>query len=205
MDAVAPASLSNYTLDLRTATNGLTIGPAALSVTANAASKVYGQVNPGFSVSYAGFVLGQDASILGGSLGFSTAATAESAVGGYDVTPGGLTASNYAISFHAGTLTVTPAGLVVTPADQSKTYGDVFTAFSGTVIGIQNADAITASYGSTGAIGTAAVGSYDITATMNDPDGKLGNYSVTLNTGHLVVDARTLIVTPDGGKTKTYR
>ncbi len=202
--ALAPASLSNYTLDLRTAANGLIIGPAALSVTANAATKIYGQANPTFSVSYSGFVLGQDASVLGGSLNFNTTATAESAVGGYDVTPGGLTSDNYAITFHSGTLTVTPAGLVVTPANQSKTYGDGFTAFSGNVGGIQNADAITASYGSDGAVSTAAVGSYDITATLNDPDGKLGNYTVTLNTGHLVVGTRTLIVTPDGGKAKTY-
>ena len=41
-----------------------TIGAAPLTVTANAATKVYGSANPAFSVSYSGFVNGEG---LGGS------------------------------------------------------------------------------------------------------------------------------------------
>src|SRR5206468_1703731 len=56
----------------------LSVTPASLTVTANAATKVYGSANPAFSVSYSGFVLSQDPSVLGGSLAFATAATASS-------------------------------------------------------------------------------------------------------------------------------
>jgi hypothetical protein len=41
------------------------------------------------------------------------------------------------------------------------------------------------------------VGSYPITATLADPGNKLGNYSVTLNSGKLTVTARALAVTAD--------
>src|SRR5207237_3608668 len=85
------------------------VNPAALSVTTDPSSKVFGQLNPSFTVSYAGFVLSQNSSALGGLLSFSTSATTASAVGAYSVTPSGLSSTNYAISFHAGTLTISKA------------------------------------------------------------------------------------------------
>ena len=54
------------------------------------------------------------------------------------------------------------------------------------------ATAITATYSSLGAPADAAVGTYDITATLNDPAGKLSNYNVTLNTGTLTVNTARL-------------
>ena len=71
-------------------------------ITAVGESKTYGQDNPDFSVAYDGFVLGQGASVLGGTLAFSTPATNGSHVGNYAVTPSGLTSANYAITFVAG-------------------------------------------------------------------------------------------------------
>src|SRR5262249_7942799 len=64
---------------------------------------------PAFTASFSGFVLGQDQSALGGSLTFSTQATAGSPVGTYLITVGGLTSTNYAITFVPGTLTVQKA------------------------------------------------------------------------------------------------
>src|SRR5438552_13051506 len=49
---------------------------------------------------------------------------------------------------------------------------------------------------STVAIPASAVGSYDITASLSDPDHKLGNYTQTLNKGILTVNAAPLTVTP---------
>ena len=74
---------------------------------ANSTTKVYGAPNPAFSVSYAGFVNGESASNLGGTLTFSTTATISSPVGTYPITPSGLTSTNYNITFVSGTLTVT--------------------------------------------------------------------------------------------------
>ena len=59
--------------------------------------------------------------------------------------------SNYTVTLNTGTLTVTERDLVVTSDNQSKIYGDVFTAFTGTITGIQNGDNITATYASLGA------------------------------------------------------
>ena len=54
------------------------VAPAALSVIADDTSCVYGQGNPVFTAHYSGFVLGQDASVLGGTLNFNTPATSGS-------------------------------------------------------------------------------------------------------------------------------
>src|SRR5205085_12015477 len=83
-----PSTLGNYTVMLVKGT--LSIGKAALTITAEHKTKVYGQANPAFTVSYDGFVNGDDANSLGGTLGFDTAATTTSDVGSYDVTPNGL-------------------------------------------------------------------------------------------------------------------
>jgi hypothetical protein len=92
--------LSNYTVHQATA--NLTVSKAALYVTANDATKIQGEANPPFTVRYSGFVLGQDASVLGGLLTFSLTPT----TGGYTITPSGLTSGNYAITFVSGMLTV---------------------------------------------------------------------------------------------------
>src|SRR5207247_907042 len=92
--AITPSGLtsSNYTI---TFVNGnLAVTPASLTVTANNATKVYGQPNPAFSASYSGFVNGDTSASLGGTLTFTTLATAASPVGNYGVTPGGLTSGN---------------------------------------------------------------------------------------------------------------
>src|SRR5439155_17269458 len=86
----------------------LIVNRAPLMVTAKNASKVYGQANPAFTASYSGFVNGDTASSLGGTLSFSTPATSSSAVGTYAITPSGVAATNYTITFVNGTLTVNP-------------------------------------------------------------------------------------------------
>jgi autotransporter-associated beta strand protein len=85
---------------------GQTVSPAPLTVTANDQTKITGEGNPPFTVSYSGFVLGEGPGVLGGTLTFSTLATTSSPPGMYAVTSGGLTSSNYAIMFVSGTLTV---------------------------------------------------------------------------------------------------
>src|SRR5262245_50313235 len=56
--------------------------------------------------SYTGFVNGDTASTLGGTLFFDTTATTTSPIGSYTVTPGGLASSKYSITFVSGTLNV---------------------------------------------------------------------------------------------------
>ena len=106
-----------------TATAMINVDRATLLITANSATRVYGQQNPAFTVTYAGLTNGDSPSSLGGSLHFSTAATASSPVNTYSVVPGGLTSPNYAITFAGAKLVVTPASLTITANNQSRVYG----------------------------------------------------------------------------------
>src|SRR5207249_1375050 len=96
---------SNYSI---TYTNGtLTVNAAALTITANNKSKQYSDLLPALDATYNGFVLGQDASALGGTLNCTSTAIALSGPGTYPITCSGQTSSNYAITYKDGTLTVT--------------------------------------------------------------------------------------------------
>jgi hypothetical protein len=97
--------VGNY--DITYAAGTLAVYRAALTVTADDQTTLFGAPLPALTVHYAGFVNGDTPAVLGGSLAFSTAATAASPVGTYVITPGGLTSPNYAIVFANGTLTVT--------------------------------------------------------------------------------------------------
>jgi hypothetical protein len=97
---------SNYTVALAANPPTFAVTPAALTVTASDATKIQGEANPAFTASYSGFVLGEGPGVLGGTLTFSTQATASSPAGSYAITPAGLTSGNYAITFVQGTLTV---------------------------------------------------------------------------------------------------
>jgi hypothetical protein len=92
----------------------LTIKPAPLTVAANNMSKTLGAAIPSLTANYSGFVIGENASALSGSLNCTTTATASSAVGSYPIGCSGLSSANYAISYAPGTLRVlyAPAGLV---------------------------------------------------------------------------------------------
>src|SRR5690606_21111915 len=88
---------------------------------------------------------------------------------------------------------------------QSKIYGETLESidFTGTISGIVNNDNITVSRNSIGAVATAGVNTYAITATLNDPDNKLSNYEVSNTAGTLTVDQKALTVKVDN-KTKVY-
>jgi uncharacterized delta-60 repeat protein len=82
------------------------VNPAPLTVKANDATMVSGSPLPTFTASYTGFMNNEDSAVLGGMLTFTTEATAASPAGSYAITPGGLTAMNYAITYQPGTLTI---------------------------------------------------------------------------------------------------
>src|SRR6185295_15916825 len=105
----AVSSNANYTINYVSGT--LTVTPAVLTVTATNKTRTYGAPSPTFTASFAGFVNGDTAASLGGTLVVNTTATASSPVGTYAITPSGLTSSNYTISYVNGTLTVTAAVL----------------------------------------------------------------------------------------------
>lgn len=98
-----------------------TVGKAALTVTADNATVAYGDAAPAFTVTYDGFVNGDDEGDLGGTLAFACDYEKGDDVGTYPIAPKGLTSDNYDISFVAGTLTVTENAVPMPTAPVSKT------------------------------------------------------------------------------------
>ena len=123
-------SATNYSFSL---TNGtLTVGKALLTVTANPQSRLYGQTNPVFTASYNGFVDGDNQNVLSGAPALGTTADTNTPVGTYDIvaTNGTLTATNYALSFVNGPLTINPASLTGSVQNVARAYGQTNPVFS---------------------------------------------------------------------------
>jgi sugar lactone lactonase YvrE len=93
-----------------TGTATLTIAQVPLTIAGNNAIYVQTFTFPGLSVSYSGFVNGETPAALQGALSISTTATANSPVGNYPIAPGGLTSTNYTITYVNGTLSVLGKG-----------------------------------------------------------------------------------------------
>ena len=72
-----------------------------MTVTANSTNRVQGATNPVFTVSYSGFVLGQNTGVLSGTPGVTTSAMTNSPAGTYAIvaTNGTLSAVNYSFAF----------------------------------------------------------------------------------------------------------
>ncbi len=113
------ASYSHDTLAYQdsSATVSYLVTPAPLLISADNQSKVYGKANPPLTYTVIGLVPGD---ALTTPPAISTTAITASHVGSYPITIGGAVDSNYIISYVDGTLTVTPAPLMV-QAD-NKTY-----------------------------------------------------------------------------------
>ncbi len=185
----------NYTIDYNTAT--LHVAPKTLTVSADNQSINYGDPEPAFTFSTSGFVAGD---------GFTTNPTCgvagpHSNAGTYTITcSGGDAGDNYTIDYEPGTLTISAKHIVVTPDDQTITYGDPEPTFTFTNTPFNGSDGFT----TPPTCGVAAVhtdvGTYTITCSGGAAS---DNYVIDYATGTLTVDPRTLVVTADN-KSKVY-
>jgi hypothetical protein len=183
----------NYTITYVAGT--LAVTPSPLMIAADSASKVYGAPLPSFVATYSGFVNGDTAASLATPPMFTTTATAASPVlaGGYPITAAGAVDGNYAITYVAGTLTVTPAPLIITADSASKVYGAPLPSFVATYSGFVNGDTAaslaTPPMLTTTATATSTVlaGGYPITAAGAAD----GNYAIAYVAGTLTVTPAT--------------
>jgi hypothetical protein len=109
---------TNYTISYVAGT--LTVSTATLTITASNQSKIYGVAIPTLTASYSGFVNGDTAASLTTAATLSTTATASSPVGAYPITASGAVDTNYAISYVAGTLTITQSSISGTIASSAN-------------------------------------------------------------------------------------
>ena len=179
----------------------LTINTAALTVTANNQSKVYGQANPALTVSYSGFVNGDSSADLTTAPTVTTTATTASPVDSYATTASDAVDPNYTITYDNGALAVTPASLTITADSTSKTYGNAVTlagtSFTASGLVTANGDAVTSvnlTSGGAAATAAAAGSPYSIAPSSAVGTG-LGNYMITYINGQLTVNKAPLTIT----------
>ena len=160
---------SKYDIILSGGNGTLTVNKAALTVTANNASKTYDGLaySGGNGVTYSGFVNSESASVLGGSLGYSGTSQGAINADSYGIAASGLSSGNYDISYINGTLTIDPATLTYVASSSSRIYGDANPLFSGTITGWKN--------GETQASATTGTASWSTTATATS---NAGNYAI---------------------------
>ncbi|HZY81985.1 MAG TPA: MBG domain-containing protein [Cyclobacteriaceae bacterium] len=193
----------NYNFNFVNST--LTVSKAVLTVTGVSASKVYGTPNPALSVSYSGFISGEDASFLTTQPTASTTALASSPVGSYPVTPANGAAANYSFSYVAGTLTVNKAVITATADDKSRPYGSANPAFTITYSGFVNGDTEgvlelpNRPTASSVAGLTSDVNTYPITVTGGTDE----NYTFAYVAGELTVTKVNITATADS-KSRAY-
>jgi hypothetical protein len=177
--------LSNYDVTINNGTLSVTKAPLTVNV-ANA-TRLYGSANPVFSGNITG---ARNNDILVPA--YSTTATPGSNVGQYPITANFTDpesrAANYNVTVNNGILTVIQAELTITPNDFTRGVGSPNPLFTGTVVGLQNGDDISATY-STDATQSSPIGFYAIIPSTVDPQGKLGNYSLSIDIGTLTIRA----------------
>ena len=115
----ADANDNCYPLDK---TLEFTISKKALTVTAEDKTVAYGDDAPDYTVTYKGFVEGENESKLGGPLTFTCDYAPGKDVGSYDITPKGLSSDNYEIDYKTGTLTVGKREIQIQWSGAALTY-----------------------------------------------------------------------------------
>lgn len=191
---IGAGTLASSNYDFSFVPGTLTIDKAPLTVTANNATRRVNLANPDFTASYSGFVLGENSSALGGTLGITTPATIDSPAGSYAITPSGLTAANYAITFVPGVLNVTAnTALLITADSFTRTYGaanPTFTASYSGFVGGDNASMVTGLQFSTAATQASGIGAYTITPFGATATG----YDISYAPGTLTIERAPLTI-----------
>ena len=124
-DIVTTGNGSDENYDISCTSGTLTIEKALLTVTADNATRRYGEGNPVFSFSYKGFVNGETEAVLAVKPTATCEATPVSQAGKYDISISGGNDENYDFIYIKGILTVEVSSLELTFSDfGEKSYGD---------------------------------------------------------------------------------
>lgn len=170
-----------------------TIQPVTLKAKVSDASRLYGDENPEFDISYTGFINGEDESALTTKPTATTTAQLSSEIGTYPITISGGEAKNYTFEYEDGTLTVNKAPLTISVNEASKVYGQKNPIFSLNYVGLKNGESTpnwtTAPTFTTDATKTSDVGTYTVNVI-----GEPTNYEATLVEGLLNITQAPLTI-----------
>ena len=185
----------------------LTVNTAPLTITANNASKTYGQTTTFTGTEFTptglqnGETVGSTTLASAGAVNTANVAGSPYSIVASNATGGTFNPANYSVSYVNGVLTVNTAPLTITANNASKTYGQTttFTGLEFTPTGLQNGETVgSTTLASAGAVNTANVAGspYGIVAS-NAAGGTFdpNNYTVTYANGTLTVNSATLVYT----------
>jgi len=191
-------STANYTFVFATST--LTVTKAWVRITAASFSRTYGTPMSTFVWSMSGFLNGDTAGVVTGAPVLISAANSGSPVGSYpiQVSAGTLVAANYQFQGVNGTITVTPALLTVTGANQAITYGGAIPVLSYWISGFMNGDTSDCVSGapsiSTSAVAQSGAGTYPIVTSLGTL--AAANYTFRFVVGTLSIGKAFILVQP---------
>lgn len=189
--SVTLGSNPNYTVGSSPTTLTISVKPIVIDV--NAKSKTYGDANPAFDAVVTG-------DVAGASLGYAVNSTAllASGVGSYPITATFTPNSNYSVTVHNATLTVTQRAATIAANPKSRLFGLVNPLLDATVTGAVFGDVLNYTLNTT-AVLLSPVGSYPITVTP----GSNPNYLVTPVDSSLSIGQTLVTITPNA-KSRAY-
>ena len=189
---------ANYTITFTNTENSYTVTKAPLTVTVDNKAATYGDAVPTYTLSYDGFVNNDNSGVLSGTPAYTCTYQQYSSVATYPISVGGLTATNYNISFAPGTLTVSPRAITVAIDAKSSTYGSARAELTAIPTGIVHNDTVYTLTCSVSA--TTPVGSYDINGTVTNT-----NYTATFTGGtNAYTVTKAALTLAANNKTITY-
>ena len=158
-------------------------------------TKVYGDANPEFNITYSGFRDGDSEVGFSVPASISTIVDNSSKVGKYDIVASGAVSDKYEISYIPGTLTITKAPLSISAGNYTKKQGDAMPVFKASYAGFKNGEdesVLTKQpVFSCEANDASAPAEYAVTISGAEAE----NYAISYEQGHLtVVEADAVVV-----------
>ncbi|WP_164918356.1 MBG domain-containing protein, partial [Leeuwenhoekiella polynyae] len=177
------STLANANYNITFVPADLTITEKAITITADAKSKVYGATDPTLTYTVSPDLVGSD--VLTGSLSRATGET----VGEYAISST-LVNANYNITFVPADLTITEKAITITADAKSKVYGSADPALTYTVSpDLVGSDVLT---GSLSRATGEKVGEYAISSTLAN-----ANYNITFVPADLTITEKAITITAD--------
>src|ERR1051325_7811345 len=187
------AADDNYTISY--AAGSVEITPANLLITASSGTMVYGGTVPTITPIYDGLQAGDIEPATPPTC--STTATNTSPVGNYPSSCTGAADDNYTISYAPGSVSVTPASVLIAASSGTMVYGGTVPTITAGYTGLQAGDLAPATLPtcSTAATSTSDVGSYASSCSGAADD----NYTISYAPGSVSVTPAALLITASDG------
>ena len=158
-------------------------------------TKVYGDANPEFNITYSGFRDGDSEVGFSVPASISTIVDNISKVGKYDIVASGAVSDKYEISYIPGTLTITKAPLSISAGNYTKKQGDAMPAFKASYAGFKNGEneSVLTKQPVFSCVANEASAPAEYAVTISGAAAE--NYNISYEQGHLtVVEADAVVV-----------